>query len=208
MSCWRPRASASRKTRRDAGYYRRLISLPEIVFLLGLAGASSTRRLRCERGDLLLQPCRIKRLVTSLPRLEIGWLDLQQRGELFHREAHRNAQASQSLRRHAGTSIGAMDWTRDSLSRRMISSSSVALRASLAKLANGKPASNARLTGLFSDVCGYLGIEVNYSRKEISAHVPRQTRKSHSGGHRFDPVQLHQRINNLRAAERRLDRFG
>ncbi len=29
-------------------------------------------------------------------------------------------------------------------------------------------------------------------RKEISAHVPRQTRRSHSGGHRFDPVQLHQ----------------
>src|ERR1700730_1535108 len=29
-------------------------------------------------------------------------------------------------------------------------------------------------------------------RLEVSAYVSRQTRKSHSGGRRFEPVQLHQ----------------
>src|SRR5207247_110637 len=43
-----------------------------------------------------------------------------------------------------------------------------------------------------SHVCRQVETEATCWRKETSAYVPRQTRRSHSGGHRFDPVQLHQ----------------
>jgi hypothetical protein len=40
-----------------------------------------------------------------------------------------------------------------------------------------EPASNARLIRAFSHVCGQVETEVNCSRKEISADVPRQRRR-------------------------------
>ncbi|MCU1349745.1 MAG: hypothetical protein JWO56_2775, partial [Acidobacteria bacterium] len=67
--------------------------------------------------------------------------------------------------------------------------------------------SNARLTLPLSHLCGQVETEVNCWRKEISAHVPRQTRKSHSGGHRFDPVQLHH-IDSLTYAPMPSARFA
>src|SRR5438876_1214097 len=55
-----------------------------------------------------------------------------------------------------------------------------------------KRVSTARLMRAFLHMCGQVRTAIIYSGKEISAYVPRPTRRSHSGGHRFDPVQLHQ----------------
>jgi len=56
----------------------------------------------------------------------------------------------------------------------------------------GVSVSSACLVGSLLHCCGQVETEVNCWRKEISAYVPRQTRRSHSGGRRFEPDQLHQ----------------
>jgi hypothetical protein len=51
--------------------------------------------------------------------------------------------------------------------------------------ARATTASNARLIRALSHVCGQVETEVNCWRKEISAYVPRQTRRWGSGGRGF-----------------------
>ena len=57
--------------------------------------------------------------------------------------------------------------------------------------------SNARLIHLLPHTFRQAETEVTCWRKEISAYVPRQTRRSHSGGRRFEPDQLHQLPQSL-----------
>jgi hypothetical protein len=65
-------------------------------------------------------------------------------------------------------------------------------------------ASNARPINTLQPMSRQVGTEIKCCGKEISAYVPRQKRRWHSGGRRFDPDQLHQKNQSLRASFERL----
>jgi hypothetical protein len=70
-------------------------------------------------------------------------------------------------------------------------------KATLNLFSHHREVSSSASSSHSPDESGQVQTEVKILSPEVSAYVSRQTRKSHSGGRRFDPDQLHHSFKQL-----------